>query len=75
MSQLDRAKEHLAYLKFWLGIAVVTDISLTGWLISASDAAARITFVLALSALVLLSLVIFLLHRKIERHIEHIGRL
>jgi hypothetical protein len=31
MPQLDRLKERLAYLKFWLGIVVVTDISLIGW--------------------------------------------
>ena len=28
MSELDRLKEQLAYLKFWQGIMVVTDISL-----------------------------------------------
>jgi hypothetical protein len=32
MSELDRLKEQLAYLKFWQGIMVVTDISLVGWL-------------------------------------------
>ena len=34
MSELDLAKEQIAYLKFWLGILVVTDISLFGWLIT-----------------------------------------
>ena len=34
MSELDVAKERIAYLKFWLGILVVTDISLFGWLLS-----------------------------------------
>jgi hypothetical protein len=27
------AKEHIAYLKLWLGIVIVTDISLMGWLL------------------------------------------
>jgi len=27
MSELDRLKEQLAYLKFWQGIMVITDIS------------------------------------------------
>jgi hypothetical protein len=31
MSELDVAKEQIAYLKLWLGIMVVTDISLIGW--------------------------------------------
>ena len=34
MSELDVAKEQIAYLKVWLGILVVTDISAFGWLIS-----------------------------------------
>ncbi len=34
MSELDHLKEQVAYLKFWQGIVVVTDISLAGWLIS-----------------------------------------
>src|SRR2546425_10197427 len=34
MSDLDVAKEEIAYLKIWLGILVVTDISTFGWLIS-----------------------------------------
>lgn len=34
MSELDLAKEEIAYLKLWLGIIVVTDISLVGWFVS-----------------------------------------
>jgi len=30
MSKVDKAKEQIAYLKFWLGVMVVTDISLVG---------------------------------------------
>jgi len=75
VSELDRIKEQLAYLKFWHGIVVVTDISLAGWLISASDTAARLTFVLAVAGVVLLSLGIVVLRRQIERRIEQIGRL
>lgn len=75
MSELDRIKEQLAYLKFWQGIVVVTDISLAGWLISASDTAARLTVILAVAGVVLLSLGIVVLHRQIERRIDQIGRL
>lgn len=34
MSELGRLKEQLVYLRFWLGIMVVTEIPLVGWLIS-----------------------------------------
>lgn len=75
MPDLDRLKEQVAYLKFWQGIVVVTTISLAGWLISAADTAPRLTIFLAVLGVVLLSLGIVVLHRRIERRIEHIGRL
>ncbi len=75
MSELDRLKEELAYLKFWQGIVVVTDISVAGWLISASDNATGLIFVLALAALAGLTIGIVALHRQIERRIEKIGKL
>ena len=70
MSELDHLKEQVAYLKFWQGIVVVTDISLAGWLISSSERAASITVFLALAGLVLLSIGIVVLHRRIERRID-----
>jgi hypothetical protein len=75
MSQLDRLKEELAYAKFWLGIAVVTDISVAGWLITSFESAARLTFALALAGMILLSFGIVILHRQIERRIEQTGAL
>jgi len=33
MSVLDGAKEEIAYLWLWLGIMIVTGISLIGWLL------------------------------------------
>jgi heme O synthase-like polyprenyltransferase len=75
VSELDHLKEQVAYLKVWLGIVVVTDISLAGWLISSSESAASLTFVLALAGLVLLSAGIVVLHRRIERRIDRMREL
>ncbi len=75
VSELDRLKEQVAYLKFWQGIVVVTDISLGGWLVSASDTAALLAVVLAIAGVVLLSFGIVVLHRQIERRIDQIGKL
>lgn len=47
MSELDLMREEIAYLKFWQGIIVVTDISVIGWLITSAGQAAAGTFVLA----------------------------
>jgi hypothetical protein len=75
MSELDHLREEVAYIKFWLGIVVVTDISLAGWLISSSDTAAAYTVFFAVAGLVLLSAGIVALHRKIERRIAKVKEL
>lgn len=75
MSALDRLKEQLVYLRFWLGIMVATEIALVGWLISTSiNADPTLWFIGAFGA-VLLGASIFLVHRQIERRIDEIGRL
>jgi len=68
-------RKQVAYLKVWLGIVVITDISLAGWLISSSERAASLTFFLALAGLVLLSAGIVVLHRRIERRIDRMREL
>lgn len=75
MSELDHLREEVAYLKFWLGIVVVTDISLAGWLLSSSDTAAPYTVFFAVMGLILLSAGIVVLHRRIERRISKIKEL
>ena len=75
MSELDRLKEQLVYLRFWLGIMVVTEITLVGWLISMPTAANLVLWSLAAVGAVLLGGGIFLVHRQIERRIDQIGKL
>jgi len=75
VSELDRLKEQLVYLRFWLGIIVVTEITLVGWLISTPNTADPVLWSLAAVGVVLLGFGIFLLHRQIERRIEEVRRL
>ena len=75
MSELDHLREEVAYLKFWLGVVVVTDISLAGWLISSSDTAAPYTVFFAVAGLILLSAGIVFLHRRIEQRLSRIKEL
>jgi len=70
MSELDLAKEQIAYLKVWLGIVVLTDISIFGWLISSLGTATAPLLWGAVIAVVALSTGTLLLHRRIERHIR-----
>jgi hypothetical protein len=70
MSELDVAKEKIAYLKVWLGILVVTDISTFGWLISNLESAIELLLWAAVIAVVALTVGILVLHRRIDRHIQ-----
>ena len=75
MPELDRLKEQLAYLKYWQGIMVITDISLIGWLISAGGTAGTANLALGIFGVAILTSGIYVLHRQIERRIDHIGKL
>ena len=75
MSELDRLREQLVYLRFWLGIMVATEIALVGWLISTPiNANSTLWFIGAFGA-ILPGDGIFLVHRQIERRIDQIGKL
>ncbi|MBA2408603.1 MAG: hypothetical protein H0V62_02100 [Gammaproteobacteria bacterium] len=69
MSELDLAKEKIAYLKLWLGIMVVTDISLVGWFATNYVEASNLLLILALGGVLVVAYGIYLLHRRIERKI------
>ena len=75
MPQLDRLKEQVAYLRFWQGVVVITDISLVGWLISVVDEAERLRLLLGIFGVILLSFGAVVLHRHIDRRMEQIGEL
>ena len=53
MSELDHLREEVAYLKFWLGIIVVIEVSVAGWLVSAFDTAPSYAAFLAVCGLIL----------------------
>jgi hypothetical protein len=75
MSELDRVKEQLVYLRFWLGIMVVTEITLAGWLISTPNSANPMLWFIGAFGAVVLGLGIYLVHRQVERRIDQIGKL
>ena len=75
MSKSDKAKEQIAYLKFWLGVMVVTDISLVGWLVSSAGSAPAHQVVGALVAVVVITVTGFAVHRRVERLIDALEEL
>lgn len=72
MAKLDVVKERIAYLKLWLGILVVTDISMVSWFF-VNYATGPLTFQLAdLLAILFVSIAIAVLHQHIQGAIEHL---
>lgn len=75
MSELDVAKEQIAYLKLWLGIMVVTDISLIGWFIGNYEKASASLLTTDFLAVAVVSVGIAILHYRIKHKIEHLREL
>lgn len=75
MSELDILKEKIAYLKLWLGIFVVTDISLIGWLLANYEKAKLLLLVSDILGIFSISIAISILHKRIEQEIEQLREL
>jgi hypothetical protein len=75
VSELDRVKEQLVYLRFWIGIMVVTEITLVGWLVATPSSPHPTLWFSGLSLALVFFLGIVLVHRQIERRINQVGTL
>jgi len=75
MSKLDVAKEQIAYLKLWLGIVIVTDISLMGWLLGNFRSAEWPLILGDILALIGVSWGCYSLHMRIESAIANLEEL
>ncbi len=75
MPELDGLKEELAYVRLWLGMLAVSEISLLGWTASAVATAPLRLLSLASVVIIVLGLVIFVLHGMITSRIERIRSL
>ena len=75
MSELDVLKEKIAYLKLWLSVMVVTDISLVGWLLGSYSVANWALIAGDVVAIFVISFGIYVLHKRIEKEIERLKEL
>ena len=72
MSELDKLKEEITHLRMWLGILVVIDLSLTGWLAAQYGSATNLLIVLDISGILVISGLIWALNRMIETRIDQL---
>jgi len=75
MSKLDKAKESINQFRVWLGILVLTDISLVGWLASNINQNAIIRVILASFSVFILSGLIIFIEKRIRKSIEELEEL
>jgi hypothetical protein len=73
MARLDVAKEQISYLKFWLGILVVSGISLFGWLVGNFGGADAVKYVSGGIGLMVLGAGSAILHHRIAKLIQSLG--
>ncbi len=72
MSELDLLKEKIGLLKLWLGIFVITEVSLLGWLASNFGEATMLMRISSILAIIGLLVVILAFNRRIEALIEQL---
>jgi hypothetical protein len=66
MSQIDVVKEIIAYLKFWLGVMVVSDITLVGWLLTNAGVTSDLKTYGAIISIGIITVSALFVHKRIE---------
>ena len=70
MGKIDEVKEELNYLKVWLGIVVITTISLISWLVNNYESSSIIKISGDIVAIIALTISIILIDRNIKKRIK-----
>ena len=70
MAKIDEIKEELNYLKVWLGIIVITTISLISWLINNYETSSDIKIFADVIAIVVLTVSIVFIDKNIKLKIK-----
>ena len=74
MAKIDELKEEVNYLKFWLGIIVMTDIGLIGWLVNNYEKSLYKS-IADMIGIFILTITILIINRKIKNKIKEIGEI
>jgi uncharacterized membrane protein YadS len=75
MAKIDEIKEELNYLKVWLGIIVITTISLISWLINNYESSSSLKIIADIIAIVILTITILLIDKNIKKKIKALKEL
>ena len=75
MSELDKLKENINQMRLWLGIVIVTDLSLISWVVSHRNNESFLLLIAAGFVIIGLSGAIVRINKRIEAAIERLGDL
>jgi len=75
MSELDLAKEKIAYLKLWLGVMIAGELSLMGWLLTNFRSAHWLLIVSGILILFTIGFGGYVIHIRIEAKIAGLKEL
>ena len=75
MAKIDEVKEELNYLKVWLGIVVITTISLISWLVNNYETGSFIKTIADIFSIFLLTITILIIDNKIKTKIKKLREL
>jgi len=75
MALIDEIKEELNYLKLWLGIIVVTNISLISWLIGNYEKSVNFKILADIFAIITLTFTVIFINKKIKQKIKSLREL
>ncbi len=75
MAKIDKLKEELGILKFWLGVLVATFLALVGWFATNYQRAEILLFIGALVCILFTLIGIYIVNKKIKLKIKEIGEI
>jgi len=75
MAKLDKVKELIGYLKVLFGILVAIDIAIIGWLFRNDKELSEIKITLSIAAIIVTTIAIVIINRKILQKINELEEL
>jgi len=72
MSELEKVRERIGYLKFWLGVCVASDIGLSSWLFNNQDTLDVYKGLILGLLIIVFSFGAFRIHKGIDQKINQL---
>ncbi len=75
MSQLDKAKESISHLKYWLGIVIATALAIAAWLFDNAQKIEHWKTAVGIMVLLVLFVSVYVVNKRIVDKIDELGDL